>query len=104
MKGFGSPDVGLGACVSFIAAGASLEAEWGVQQLPALQSSASGRRCSLCHSSSPLHSSLLSFLPSFLIGIVTVPGLLPTGSKLIDTPGVPHPYQMAPQLTAEEVS
>lgn len=35
--------------------------------------------------------------------MVNVPGLLPQGSKLIDTPGVPHPYQIASQLSADEV-
>ena len=35
--------------------------------------------------------------------MVAVPGLLPTGSKMLDTPGVPHPYQIASQLSADEV-
>ena len=40
---------------------------------------------------------------AFLAGMVTVPGLLPPGSKMIDTPGVPHPFQLASLLTADEV-
>ncbi len=35
--------------------------------------------------------------------MVTVPGLLPPGSKMLDTPGVPHAFQLASLLTANEV-
>ncbi|GAB4820166.1 hypothetical protein N2152v2_007212 [Parachlorella kessleri] len=42
-------------------------------------------------------------LPGTTLGMVTVPGLLPPGSKMLDTPGVPHAFQLASLLTADEM-
>ena len=33
-------------------------------------------------------------LPGTTLGMLRVPGLLPTGCKMLDTPGVPHAYQV----------
>ena len=35
--------------------------------------------------------------------MLRVTGLLPTGCKMLDTPGVPHSYQLASYLTGDEV-
>ncbi|KAL4448813.1 hypothetical protein ABPG77_007530 [Micractinium sp. CCAP 211/92] len=42
-------------------------------------------------------------LPGTTLGMVRVSGLLPTGCKMLDTPGVPHAFQLAKHLTAEEM-
>lgn len=36
-------------------------------------------------------------------GVVKVPGLMPPGCKMFDTPGVPHDFQLSSRLTPEEV-
>lgn len=36
-------------------------------------------------------------------GTVRVRGLLPSGCKMLDTPGVPHEFQLGTWLTAEEM-
>lgn len=42
-------------------------------------------------------------LPGTTLGIVRVPSLLPTGCKMLDTPGVPHAHQLAKYMTADEM-
>ncbi|KAL4422880.1 hypothetical protein ABPG75_009077 [Micractinium tetrahymenae] len=42
-------------------------------------------------------------LPGTTLGMVRVGGLLPTGCKMLDTPGVPHAFQLAKHLSAEEM-
>jgi len=42
-------------------------------------------------------------LPGTTLGVVPVPSLLPRGCKMLDTPGVPHTYQLAAYMTPEEV-
>lgn len=42
-------------------------------------------------------------LPGTTLGMVRVSGLLPTGCKMLDTPGVPHAFQLAEHLTADEM-
>lgn len=42
-------------------------------------------------------------LPGTTLGIVKVPGLLPKGCKMLDTPGVIHEYQLASYMTADEM-
>ncbi|PSC71397.1 IMP dehydrogenase GMP reductase [Micractinium conductrix] len=42
-------------------------------------------------------------LPGTTLGMLRVPGLLPTGCKMLDTPGVPHAHQLASHLTADEM-
>lgn len=42
-------------------------------------------------------------LPGTTLGVVQVPGLLPKGCQMLDTPGVPHEYQLARYLSADEV-
>ena len=42
-------------------------------------------------------------LPGTTLGVVPVPSLLPTGCKMLDTPGVPHGYQLASHMTADEM-
>lgn len=37
-------------------------------------------------------------------GMLKVDGLLQSGCKMWDTPGVPHPYQLSSKLSAEEVT
>jgi hypothetical protein len=41
-------------------------------------------------------------LPGTTLGVVPVPGLLRRGAALLDTPGVPHPYQLHSLLSADE--
>jgi ribosome biogenesis GTPase A len=41
-------------------------------------------------------------LPGTTLGVVLVPGLLRRGAALLDTPGVPHPYQLHSLLSADE--
>eukprot|EP00887_Chlorella_sp_A99_P007378 scaffold2.g7378.t1 len=42
-------------------------------------------------------------LPGTTLGTLRVRGLLPAGCKMLDTPGVPHAFQLASWLTAEEM-
>lgn len=42
-------------------------------------------------------------VPGTTLGIVRVPGLLPRGCKMLDTPGVPHKHQISSILSAEEM-
>ena len=42
-------------------------------------------------------------VPGTTLGLIPVPSLLPQGCKMMDTPGVPHAYQLASSMTAEEM-
>lgn len=42
-------------------------------------------------------------LPGTTLGMLRVAGLLPSGCKMLDTPGVPHAHQLASHLTADEM-
>ena len=42
-------------------------------------------------------------VPGTTLGLIPVPSLLPKGCKMLDTPGVPHEYQLAAYMTADEV-
>lgn len=42
-------------------------------------------------------------LPGTTLGVVAVPSLLPPGCKMLDTPGVPHAYQLSTYMTPDEV-
>lgn len=41
--------------------------------------------------------------PGTTLGMLKVGGLLQSGCRMWDTPGVPHPYQLSSKLSAEEV-
>ena len=45
---------------------------------------------------------LASHLPGTTLGVVKLPGLLPNGSDVYDTPGLLQPFQVSGRLTAEE--
>ncbi len=42
-------------------------------------------------------------VPGTTLGVIPVPSLLPQGCKMLDTPGVPHEYQLAAYMTADEM-
>ena len=42
-------------------------------------------------------------VPGTTLGMVRVPGLLPRGCKMLDTPGVPHGHQIVSVLSSEEM-
>jgi GTP-binding protein EngB required for normal cell division len=42
-------------------------------------------------------------LPGTTLGVVSVPSLLPKGCKMLDTPGVPHAFQLSAFMTPDEV-
>ena len=42
-------------------------------------------------------------VPGTTLGVIPVPSLLPRGCKMLDTPGVPHEYQLAAYMTADEM-
>ncbi|KAI3430584.1 hypothetical protein D9Q98_005177 [Chlorella vulgaris] len=42
-------------------------------------------------------------LPGTTLGMLRVSGLLPSGCKMLDTPGVPHAHQLSGHLTSDEM-
>jgi ribosome biogenesis GTPase A len=42
-------------------------------------------------------------VPGTTLGVIPVPSLLPQGCKMLDTPGVPHEYQIAAYMTPDEM-